>query len=44
MLRLDRVADAMAAGTTLVAGGVEIRPVKPDWARFVWPGEVKAAE
>ena len=44
MLRLDRVADAMAAGTALVAGGVEIRPVKPAWARFAWPGETKAAE
>lgn len=36
-LRLDRVADAMAAGTPLTAGGIAIRPVKPDWARFVWP-------
>jgi folate-binding protein YgfZ len=44
MLRLDRVADAMTAGTMLAAGGVEIRPVKPDWARFAWPGEAKAAE
>jgi tRNA-modifying protein YgfZ len=44
MLRLDRVGDAVAAGATLVAGGVEIRPVKPTWARFPWPGEIKAAE
>jgi tRNA-modifying protein YgfZ len=44
MLRLDRVADALAAGTTLTAGGVELRPVKPNWARFPWPGEAKAAE
>ena len=43
LLRLDRVADAMAAGTSLVAGGVGIRVVKPDWAKFPWPGEVKAA-
>src|SRR5215216_1739861 len=42
MLRLDRVADAIAAGTALVAGGVEIRPVKPTWARFAWPGAAKA--
>jgi folate-binding protein YgfZ len=42
MLRLDRVADALAAGTALRAGGVEIRPVKPGWARFPWPGEAKA--
>jgi tRNA-modifying protein YgfZ len=34
MLRLDRIADAAAAGTPLVAGGVELRPIKPDWARF----------
>ncbi len=44
MLRLDRVADALANGVTLVAGGVPIRPVKPAWARFPWPGEAGAAE
>jgi tRNA-modifying protein YgfZ len=44
MLRLDRVADAQAAGTPLTAGGIEVRPVKPAWARFPWPGERKAAE
>jgi folate-binding protein YgfZ len=43
-LRLDRVADAMAKSTPLIAGGITIRPVKPDWARFPWPGEAKAAE
>jgi folate-binding protein YgfZ len=43
MLRLDRIADAIAAGTPLIAGGVAIRPRKPDWARFAWPGD-KAAE
>ena len=43
-LRLDRVADAMANGTPMVAGGITIRPVKPAWARFQWPGEAKAAE
>ena len=43
MLRLDRVADAFAAGTPLIAGGITISPRKPDWARFVWLGE-KAAE
>ncbi len=41
MLRLDRVADAMQAGTPLVAGGVTIRPRKPEWAKFPWPGETK---
>ena len=44
MLRLDRVADALAAGTPLTAGGVALRLVKPDWAQFAWPGEAKAAE
>ena len=42
-LRLDRVADAMASGTPLVAGGITIRLVKPEWARFAWPGDTKAA-
>jgi len=44
MLRLDRVADAMAAGTPLTAGGVTIEPRKPDWAKFVWPGEKSSAK
>ena len=44
MLRLDRVADALAGGMPLVAGGIGLRLVKPAWARFAWPGEVKAAE
>jgi len=44
MLRLDRVGDAMAAGTPLMSGGMMLRPVKPAWARFAWPGEAKARE
>jgi len=44
MLRLDRVGDALTAGTPLTCGGIAIRAVKPDWARFPWPGESKAAE
>ena len=44
LLRLDRVADALAAGTPLMAGGVAVRVVKPDWATFAWPGEGQAAE
>ena len=44
LLRLDRVADALAAGTPLVAGGATLRLVKPDWARFAWPGEAAAAK
>ena len=39
MLRLDRVADARAAGVPLIAGGVVIKPDKPGWAKFDWPGE-----
>jgi folate-binding protein YgfZ len=39
MLRLDRMADARAAGTPLMAGGISIEPRKPDWAKFAWPGE-----
>jgi folate-binding protein YgfZ len=44
LLRLDRAADALAAGAPLVAGGATLRLVKPDWARFAWPGEATAAE
>src|SRR4029453_2684166 len=44
ILRLDRAADALAAGHTLESGGVEMRLVKPSWAQFAWPGEAKAAE
>jgi folate-binding protein YgfZ len=39
MLRLDRVADAHAAGMPLIAGGVPLELKKPDWAKFDWPGE-----
>jgi folate-binding protein YgfZ len=44
MLRLDRIADAMASGAPLMSGGIMLHPVKPAWARFDWPGEAKAAE
>ncbi len=44
MLRLDRVAEAMRAGDKLVAGGVTLRLVKPDWARFPFPGETGKAQ
>lgn len=44
LLRLDRVADALARGETIVAGGTPLRVVKPDWARFSVPGDGKAAE
>ena len=44
LMRLDRVADALAAGMPLVAGGATLRLVKPDWARFAWPGETAAGQ
>ncbi len=43
LLRLDRVADALASGTPLISGGVVVRPVKPAWATFAWPGDTKVA-
>ena len=43
LLRLDRVAEAIARDEPLVSGGVPIHLVKPDWARFAFPGETKAA-
>jgi folate-binding protein YgfZ len=44
LLRLDRVADAIAGATPLTAGGVPLAlaPEKPGWAAFPWPGETKA--
>jgi folate-binding protein YgfZ len=42
LIRLDRVAEADQ--TAIAAGGIPIRLVKPDWARFSFPGAVKAAE
>ena len=44
LLRLDRVADALAEGTPLTCGGVTLHAVKPVWAKFAWPGEATAAE
>jgi folate-binding protein YgfZ len=42
LLRLDRVADALAAGTPLLCGNIPLYLVKPSWAKFAWPGEDKA--
>ncbi|HLL59925.1 MAG TPA: hypothetical protein VK391_08580, partial [Allosphingosinicella sp.] len=39
MIRLDRAADALAAGAEIKAGGVPARLEKPAWARFAFPGE-----
>jgi folate-binding protein YgfZ len=49
LLRLDRVAEAMAEGVALTAGGVALQPIKPPWAHFSFPGDAapgpaKAAE
>jgi tRNA-modifying protein YgfZ len=43
LLRLDRVAEALSNRQPLLAGGVPIRLVKPDWASFAFPGDSKAA-
>ncbi len=42
LLRLDKVADALANSVPMTAGGVPIRVRKPDWGTFVWPGEENA--
>jgi tRNA-modifying protein YgfZ len=42
MLRLDYIADAQSSMTPIVAGGATLRPRKPAWARFEWPGEKTA--
>jgi folate-binding protein YgfZ len=39
LLRLDRAGEALAGGEPLVAGAVTLRLVKPDWARFAFPGD-----
>jgi tRNA-modifying protein YgfZ len=44
LVRLDRVADALAHGEPLVVAGKPIRLVKPNWAQFAFPGESRAAE
>ena len=44
LLRLDRVAEALSQGEPLIAGGTAVHLVKPDWARFAFPGDSKAAE
>jgi folate-binding protein YgfZ len=43
MLRLDRVADASAAGIPLTASGAVLHIRKPDWANFAVPGEAQPA-
>jgi len=43
LVRLDRMSDALAEGLTLTCGGVPLRVVKPQWARFSFPGDTQAA-
>ena len=38
-IRLDRVEEGLAANERLSAGNISIRLVKPDWAKFPFPGE-----
>jgi folate-binding protein YgfZ len=44
MLHLGRVGEALGAGQPIMSGGIALHPVRPDWARFAWPGAAKAAE
>jgi hypothetical protein len=44
LLRLDRAAEALSHGEALSCAGSAVHLVKPDWARFAFPGETKAAE
>jgi folate-binding protein YgfZ len=37
LLRLDRASDAIAEGIPILAGGIEVKPRKPAWARFPFP-------
>lgn len=42
LVRLDRLADALVAGRPVTAGGVGVRPVRPEWWRVDWPLPVEA--
>ncbi|MBF9231874.1 CAF17-like 4Fe-4S cluster assembly/insertion protein YgfZ [Microvirga alba] len=42
MIRLDRAADALAAGETIRAGGIPVQLEKPAWIDFPFPGETQA--
>ncbi|WP_230530692.1 CAF17-like 4Fe-4S cluster assembly/insertion protein YgfZ [Microvirga roseola] len=43
MIRLDRAADALAAGETIRAGGIPVELRRPAWAGFAFPGEISDA-
>ena len=36
---LDRIHDALQKGEKITAGGIELSLEKPEWARFLFPGE-----
>ena len=38
-VRVDRAAEALAAGEPVLAGGKPVRWVKPGWVRFAYPGD-----
>jgi tRNA-modifying protein YgfZ len=44
LLRLDRVEEALTASLILEAGGINLKVVKPSWARFPVPGNRLAGE
>jgi folate-binding protein YgfZ len=39
LVRIDRLGDAIAAGTPIAAGGIQLRAMKPAWVKFKFPGE-----
>jgi len=43
LVRLDRLDDAFQAGTALTAGGKQLTPAAPGWARFAIPGTESGA-
>lgn len=44
IVRIDRVKDAMTAGTPITADGMEIDLSIPSWAKFTFPAEAASAE
>jgi hypothetical protein len=42
MVRLDRAADALAAGETIRAGGIPVRLEKAPWTSFPFLGDAGA--
>ena len=43
LVRLDRAADALAAGETIRAGGLPVRLEKPDWIAFSFPDAIRSS-